>query len=100
MAQLVRLQTVCRSVLNRSNILPIVSQSVNSKRDFFGKLRRVDGKDVSQSEIRLADPVEHATGLEKILLLAEEKGIDDPFCLKPRRRGPGTKGMSHWTHLS
>jgi len=91
MAQLVRLQTVCRSVLNRSNVLAIVSQSVNSKRDFFGKLRRVDGKDVSPSEIRLAEPVEHATGLEKLLLLAEEKGIDDPFCMKPRKRGPGTK---------
>ena len=99
MAQLVRLQTVCRSVLNRSNVLPIVSQSVNSKRDFFGKLRRVDGKDVSPSEIRLAEPVEHATGLERLLLLAEEKGIDDPFCMKPRKRGPGTKGMPHWIHL-
>ena len=101
MAQLLRLplQSIrCQSLLKSTHLFPaLTSQSIDCKRNLFGfgKLRRVDGKDVAESEIRLADPIEHATGLEKMLLLAEEKGIDDPFCLKPRKRGAGTKGQSN-----
>ena len=101
MAQLLRL--AANNTLVRSQCLTKASSalgfgcahSVDAKRNFFwGKERTVDGKDVAASEIRLANPIEHATGLEKLLLLAAEKGIDDPFCLKPRKRGPGTKGFT------
>jgi len=38
-----------------------------------------------------ADPIEHATGDEKKMLLLEEKGITDPYYLNTLKRGPGTK---------
>jgi len=95
MAQLLRLVShpvTTRSLLKSVNVLPVLGNtSYETRRQLFGKLRRVDGTDVKESEIRLPDEIEHATGLEKLLLLAEEKGIDDPFCSKPRHRGPGTK---------
>ncbi|CAG2161859.1 unnamed protein product [Oppiella nova] len=96
MASILRLVShpaVTNPLLRSANVLPALGASgVQTRHLFgFGKLRRVDGTDVKESDIRLPDPIEHATGLEKLLLLAEEKGIDDPFCLKPRHRGPGTK---------
>ncbi|XP_065339950.1 cytochrome c oxidase subunit 5B, mitochondrial-like [Cloeon dipterum] len=39
----------------------------------------------------MADPLEHATGLEKRELLAEAAGNDNPFDMKIFKRGPGTK---------
>uniref|UniRef100_T1I6C0 Uncharacterized protein n=1 Tax=Rhodnius prolixus TaxID=13249 RepID=T1I6C0_RHOPR len=39
----------------------------------------------------MADPVEHATGLEKRELLAKVAGIENPFDMKVLKRGPGTK---------
>lgn len=93
MAQMLRIISapIVRNIaVNKSaKLLPIAStQCFQSKRELFGFGKKDD--------IRLPDPVEHATGLEKLLLLAEEKGIDDPFCLKPRTRGPGTKGTNDY----
>ena len=104
MAQLIRLASqhpvlLSQSLMRASNALAVgATQSVDAKRSLFwgfGKIPRLDGKSVDSGEIRLAHPVEHATGLEKILMLAEEKGIDDPFSMKPCKRGPGTKGVIH-----
>ncbi|XP_046385575.1 cytochrome c oxidase subunit 5B, mitochondrial-like [Ischnura elegans] len=39
----------------------------------------------------MADPMEHATGLEKRELLAKAAGNDNPFDMKIFKRGPGTK---------
>ena len=39
----------------------------------------------------LNDPIEHATGIEKFELMAKKAGNDDPFFLKARSRGKGTK---------
>ncbi|XP_015524587.1 cytochrome c oxidase subunit 5B, mitochondrial [Neodiprion pinetum] len=39
----------------------------------------------------MADPLDHATGLEKKELLARAAGNDDPFDMKVIKRGPGTK---------
>jgi len=99
MAQIVRLISLpirCSSALTKTaRLLPICSQqSIESKRHLFGF-----GKNDGDNDVRLPNPIEHATGLEKLLLLAEEKGIEDPFCLKPRARGPGTKGHSFWTRF-
>merc|ERR1712029_763631 len=37
------------------------------------------------------DPIEHATGVEKWELLKQKEGVDDPFYMKMRTRGKGTK---------
>lgn len=37
------------------------------------------------------DPLDHATGVEKRELLANLAGNDDPFHMKPIKRGPSTK---------
>lgn len=94
MAVFARLAAQSAGIGNQYLLRASNSLAIGSRNFFWGKERRVDGKDVDASEIKLADPVEHATGLEKMLLLAAEKGIDDPFCLKPRKRGPGTKGVT------
>ncbi|XP_015588830.1 cytochrome c oxidase subunit 5B, mitochondrial [Cephus cinctus] len=39
----------------------------------------------------MPDPIDHATGIEKRQLLAEAAGNDDPFNIKPIKRGPSTK---------
>ncbi|XP_071448097.1 cytochrome c oxidase subunit 5B, mitochondrial-like [Hetaerina americana] len=39
----------------------------------------------------MADPLEHATGLEKREMLANMAGNDDPYDMKVFKRGPGTK---------
>ncbi|KAG8237091.1 hypothetical protein J437_LFUL017369 [Ladona fulva] len=39
----------------------------------------------------MADPLEHATGLEKREMLAKAAGNDNPFDMKIFQRGPGTK---------
>lgn len=39
----------------------------------------------------MADPLEHATGLEKRELLAIQSGNTDPFDTNISKRGPGTK---------
>lgn len=39
----------------------------------------------------MAHPTDHATGLEKYELLAAEAGNDDPFFMKARKKGKGTK---------
>uniref|UniRef100_T1IX90 Cytochrome c oxidase subunit 5B, mitochondrial n=1 Tax=Strigamia maritima TaxID=126957 RepID=T1IX90_STRMM len=39
----------------------------------------------------MADPIEHATGLEKKELLARLAGNDNPFDMRVYKRGPGTK---------
>jgi len=39
----------------------------------------------------MADPLEHATGLEKREMLAAAAGNDDPYHVKVLKRGPGTK---------
>jgi len=44
-----------------------------------------------KQELTYADPIEHATGEEKKMLLLEEKGITDPYYLNTLKRGPGTK---------
>merc|ERR1711894_664338 len=36
-------------------------------------------------------PLEHATGVEKWELLKQKEGVDDPFFMKMRTRGKGTK---------
>ncbi len=90
MAQLMRLMSQpirCNAFMKSAKLLPISTKHlIESKRQLFGFGKK-------DEEMRLPDPIEHATGLEKLLLLAAEKGIDDPFCLKPRPRGPGTKGQ-------
>lgn len=90
MAQIIRLisQPIrCNAFVKSAQLLPISSKPfIESKRQLFGFGKK-------DEEMRLPDPIEHATGLEKLLLLAAEKGIDDPFCLKPRARGAGTKGQ-------
>ncbi|NP_001165813.1 cytochrome c oxidase subunit 5B, mitochondrial [Nasonia vitripennis] len=42
-------------------------------------------------EEKMADPLDHATGIEKAEMLAELAGNDDPFDTKVMKRGPGTK---------
>ncbi|XP_048001001.1 cytochrome c oxidase subunit 5B, mitochondrial-like [Cydia strobilella] len=39
----------------------------------------------------MADPLEHATGLEKKELLAIQSGDDDPFNMKVLKKAAGTK---------
>lgn len=39
----------------------------------------------------MADPLEHATGLEKKELLALERGDDDPFNMKVVKKAAGTR---------
>ncbi|XP_014294360.1 cytochrome c oxidase subunit 5B, mitochondrial [Halyomorpha halys] len=39
----------------------------------------------------MADPLEHATGLEKRELLARVAGNDNPFDFRVLKRGPGTR---------
>merc|ERR1712110_477216 len=46
---------------------------------------------VSRKGTKMNDPIDHATGLEKYELLAEQAGNDDPFFMKSQERGPGTK---------
>lgn len=41
----------------------------------------------------MADPIEHATGLEKRELLAKAAGNDNPFDMRVYKRGPGTKAQ-------
>ncbi|RWS03464.1 Cytochrome c oxidase subunit 5B-like protein [Dinothrombium tinctorium] len=41
--------------------------------------------------LTFADPIEHATGLEKKMLLLEEKGITDPFFTAMIKRGPSSR---------
>lgn len=59
-----------------------------------GKLDHVDPtKDgIPVDELKLADGVEAATGEQKLLLLAFEQGILDPYCNLPvERKGAGTR---------
>jgi len=47
--------------------------------------------DSGKKEYTFADPIEHATGDEKKILLLQEQGITDPYYLNTLKRGPGTK---------
>ncbi|KAJ8688497.1 hypothetical protein QAD02_024292 [Eretmocerus hayati] len=40
---------------------------------------------------QMADPLDHATGLEKAEMIARLQGNDDPFDTKMMKMGPGTK---------
>lgn len=46
----------------------------------------------------MADPLEHATGLEKKELLAMQSGNNDPFDTNIQKRGPGTKEQPNVVH--
>lgn len=44
-----------------------------------------------KKNLEMPDPIDHATGLEKKELLAALAGNDDPYHMKPIKRGVGTK---------
>ncbi|XP_059088402.1 cytochrome c oxidase subunit 5B, mitochondrial-like isoform X2 [Tigriopus californicus] len=46
---------------------------------------------VIKKDYVMADPLDHATGVEKFELLAKKEGNDDPFFLRSKPRGKGTK---------
>jgi len=73
-----RLGSLCRALTRPSN-LALVQRGL--------AISAVDMKKV----IPLPDPLEHAVGIEKIEKLAKLQGIDDPFDLKLRKRGEGSK---------
>lgn len=70
---------------------PVLQMVVNqgaigvcASRSFFNLFKK--------DNIRFPKDLDHATGEEKLVRLAIEKGIKDPFDLQPQVRGPGTKG--------
>ncbi|XP_063984350.1 cytochrome c oxidase subunit 5B, mitochondrial-like [Diachasmimorpha longicaudata] len=63
-------------------------------RTFFQLPRRSFSRAaVLSTKKRLPDPLDLATGLEKQELLARQAGNDDPFMMKPLKRGVGTKAQ-------
>ena len=54
-------------------------------------VRNISVSAVTHKDYTLNDPIEHATGIEKFELMAKRAGNDDPFFLKARSRGKGTK---------
>ncbi|XP_023246792.1 cytochrome c oxidase subunit 5B, mitochondrial isoform X2 [Copidosoma floridanum] len=61
------------------------------RRAIFQVSRRPFYMSACQGDGGFADPLDHATGLEKAELLAHLAGNDDPFDTKVMKRGPGTK---------
>merc|ERR1712115_469970 len=53
--------------------------------------RTVSVSAVTKKDWKMPDPIEHATGVEKFELLAEQDGNDDPFFCKAKEGGKGTK---------
>ncbi|RWS01739.1 Cytochrome c oxidase subunit 5B-like protein [Dinothrombium tinctorium] len=68
-----------RIVLPKIRRVPLLASSI---RPFCDKSKEV---------LTFADPIEHATGLEKKMLLLEEKGITDPFFTAMIKRGPSSR---------
>ncbi|THK33208.1 cytochrome c oxidase subunit 5B, mitochondrial [Diachasma alloeum] len=60
-------------------------------RTIFQVSRRTFSRAAVLRQKGFPDPLELATGLEKQELLARQAGNDDPFMMKPLRRGIGTK---------
>lgn len=73
------LQPVVKTLASRNTV------SVNACRHFlwFGK----------KDNVRFPKDLDHATGEERLVRLAIEKGIKDPFDVQEQVRGPGTKGI-------
>merc|ERR1711976_369666 len=53
--------------------------------------RAIATSTIARKEFKMQEPLDHATGGEKWELLAKQQGNDDPFLMKMRTRGKGTK---------
>merc|ERR1712018_509217 len=53
--------------------------------------RAIATSTIARKEFKMQEPLDHATGVEKWELLAKQQGNDDPFLMKMRTRGKGTK---------
>merc|ERR1711981_1017664 len=67
------------------------SQLLKNTRAITGASRAISISAWRTKEWEMSDPLDHATGLEKYELLAKQAGNDDPFFMKVRSRGKGTK---------
>lgn len=77
----------CKLVSNLA-LRPAIVGQMNAVNGYFW------GKDK-----KFAHPLEHATGEEKMLALAELHGIDDPYDTKIHKRNPGIQLISYYLIL-